>query len=59
MDYTLLVEHSNENEVVKYDISINVPKENRTIQSKIIEDKIKYTDQENEYTYQAPKSGNL
>ncbi len=57
MDYTLLVEHSNENEVVKYDISINVPKENRTIQSKIIEDKIKYIDQENEYTYQAPKSG--
>lgn len=57
MDYTLFIEHSNENEVVKYDISINVPEENRNIQSKIIEDKIKYIDQENEYTYLAPKSG--
>lgn len=57
MDYKLLVEHDTEDEYVDYDISINVPNEVTDIESQSIDDKITYTDQENEYKYTAPKSG--
>ena len=57
MDYTLFVEHNDEDEYVDYDISINVPNKVTDIESQSIDDKIIYTDQENEYKYTAPKSG--
>ncbi len=57
INYTLLVEHDTEEEYVEYDISINVPNEVSNIKNQSINDKITYTNQENEYKYTAPKSG--
>ena len=56
MEYKLVVEHQ-EDEKVKYSITINVPEEVKNIEGGVIKDTIRYKDQENEYTYLAVNSG--
>ena len=58
MDYILRIEHGEEDEDVQYGITINVPDEIQNIESQLIQDGIRYRDQEKEYTYLASKSGN-
>ena len=56
-EYTLGIKNNDENEDVNYNIVINAPDPVETIDGTVIKNKLKYIDQEKEYTYVAPKSG--
>lgn len=57
MEYTLVVEHSEQEEEVEYCISIHSPDGIENIEGKSIKGEISYIGQEKEYIYSAQRSG--
>ena len=57
MQYTLVVEHYEEDETVDYSILIHSPDRIETVQGDLIEGEISYINQEKEYTYTAVQTG--